>query len=570
MDHTEGLTRRGSSAFGWLLLAFLFFVSGLLHGCSTRKGDSRIALEIRHEVARPFRWFKKASVDDDDIQPLVRKFYLARRFQPAWTHDNGPTGDANELMKELAEAPDYGLRSEDYDLQRLETLKSESGVVLGGEGKPKTLAALDIELTRNFLKYATHRSSGQINPKQLPADWHVQPRKNDVVAALTAAIDGHRVHEALDSVDPEGRQYGELRNALASLRQLEAKGGWPEVPPGGALKRGSSGPRVAALQQRLAASGDLGGGYAASRFDAATEAGLRSFQERQGLEPDGVANDDDFAQLNVPIGSRIRQIGLNLERWRWVPESLFVGRYLEVNVPEYMMRVHEGGHTVLDMRVVVGKRFSPTPFFVDEISYLVINPFWNVPASIATEEILLELQKDPDYLAKNNMRLLSSPGEDASEVDPHSVNWNATSPEDFTYAIRQDPGPYNPVGHVKFMCPNQFNVYLHDTPSDQLFAASERSRSHGCIRLERPLDLAEYVLRGKPEWDRVGIEAAFDSSHNRSVTLPEPLPVRIMYWTAFVDDRGRLQFRDDVYGLDKMLDRALRAPRPGISTTVRT
>ena len=561
--------RRMSRLSVWLLIATLIGLSGLLPGCSTRKGDRSIALEIRREVARPFRWFKKPSVDDDDIQPLVRKFYEKRSYSPAWTHLTGATDDAKDLIKELSQAGDHGLRPADYDVARIEELSGKVDQPLGAGAEPATLATLDIELTRNFLKFATHRFGGAVNPRQLPADWHVQPRKGDMVKVLVAAIENGRVRQELDTLDPPGEPYAKLRAGLVQIRKIESEGGWPAVPAGPAMKKGQSGPRVEALQKRLAASGDLGGGYAVARFDGPTEAGLRGFQERHGLEPDGVVDADDLEQLNATVAQRVRQIELNLERRRWVADSLFRGRYLEVNVPEYAMRVIEDGRPVLGMRVVVGKRFSPTPIFTDEISYLVINPFWNVPSSIATEEILVELKKDPGYLERNNMKLLENDGEDARELDARGIDWNATSAENFRYAIRQDPGPYNPVGHVKFMCPNQFNVYLHDTPSDRLFAESERSLSHGCIRLERPVDLAEYVLRGEGDWSREKILAAFETSHNQSVKLPKPLPVRILYWTAFTDDRGRLQFRDDIYGLDKLLERTLQTPRPSITTKVR-
>lgn len=552
-----------------LSLCAALSLTGLLTGCSTNRDDQKIAAEIRRDVARPFRWFKKPTLDDDDVQPLVRRFYEKRGFRPAWTRLGGPTDKAKDLLEVLAAAREHGLAPDDYDLARLRDLREKADPPLGAEGDPDRLAALDVELTRNALKYAAHRAAGQVVPTQLPAEWHIKTRQRDLVAILGAAIEKDRLRATFDDLDPAGRPYAQLREALHRLRQLEAEGGWGRVTPGAALGKGAAGPRVLALQRRLAASGELDANRATGRFDDATAAAVREFQYRHGLPATGVVATEELRHLNVPVAERIRQVELNLERWRWVPDSLFKGRYLEVNIPEYAMRVFEKDKPVLAMRVVVGKRFSPTPIFSDEISYLVINPYWNVPPSIATEEILVELKKDPGYLERNKMKLLERAGEDAPEVDARSVNWDAMEAGDFRYAIRQDPGPYNPVGHVKFMCPNQFNVYLHDTPADRLFDEPTRSFSHGCIRLERPVDLAEYVLKDEPGWDRGRIEASFDSAHNRSVILPKPLPVHIMYWTAFVDDKGRLHFRDDVYGLDKLLDRTLRSPRPGITTPVR-
>jgi len=283
-----------------------------------------------------------------------------------------------------------------------------------------------------------------------------------------------------------------------------------------------------------------------------------------GLEPDGVVRPEVVEQLDVPVGVRIRQIELNLERRRWVPDSLRQGRYVEVNIPSFTLEVVEGGTTPLAMRVVVGKQFTPTPVFSDQISYLVFNPTWNVPASIARREILPALQKDPDYLAKNGLRLFESDAADAREVDPHEVRWNDTDSTSFTYSVRGDPSEQNPLGHVKFMCPNQYDVYLHDTPSGHLFGARERGFSHGCIRVEHPRELADYLLRGKPGWDDARVAAAFDTSRNAAVTLPQPVPVHIVYWTAYVDDAGRLQLRDDIYGLDRLLDQTIRTRRPTI------
>ncbi len=516
--HPTGMTRcRGSATVrrrGRLLLPLLIAcVAALatLPGCSTGEGDRAIAQEIRRQVAKPFRWFRRATVDDDDIQPLVRRFYRAHSNQPAWTHLRGPTDDARELMAELNAAPEHGLRPEDYDVPALQRRMEAVGNPLSAPTPARTadLAALDVELTRNFLKYAIHRSSGQVNPLQLPAEWHIRPRTVDVVAVLDGAVGHHRVKPALEGLDPTDPQYARLHQALIRYRALAAKGGWPAVPPGPALRRGSMGARVVALQQRLAATGDLAGGFAAGRFDGATEAAVRAFEARVGLEPDGVVRPEVLAQLDVPVGVRIRQIELNLERRRWVPDSLRQGRYVEVNIPSYSLEVVDGGTRVLAMRVVVGKQFSPTPVFSDRISYLVFNPTWNVPSTIARAEILPALQKDPDYLAKNGLRLFESDDADAREVDPHDVRWNDADSESFTYSVRGDPGDQNPLGHVKFMCPNQYDVYLHDTPSGHLFAARERGFSHGCIRVEHPRELADDLLRGKPGWDDARVAAAF-------------------------------------------------------------
>src|SRR5262245_21432004 len=485
-------------------------VCALLSGCWSVESDTETARVI-HKQIQPRGWFpKRPTVDDDDVQPLVRAFYKARSYRPAWAHVDGPTADARTLVRVLAASRDEGLDPNQYDVEDLSgEMEKLRGLKLSSASQTNQIAALDVELTRNFLKSAIHRYSGQVNPLQLPADWHVMPRKRDMVEVLEQAIRSHRVDAALASLSPRNDQFARLREALANYRRIEQAGGWATIRPGRSLKRGSTGARVDSLQRRLRASGDLLGGFARARFDAATEAAVRRFEARHGLAPDGVVGNEDLAQLNLPVAHRIRQIEMNMERWRWLSDSLMTGRYLMVNIPDYTLRVVENDRPMLEMRVVVGKDSTRTPMFTDEISYLVLNPNWNVPASIAANEILPQVQEDETYLQRNNMRVYENETNEAQEVDPTRVNWASLSADDFHYTIRQDPGPDNPVGHVKFMCPNQFNVYLHDTPSNELFSARQRAFSHGCIRVEKPIELAVYLMHDEG-WDAAKVENEFE------------------------------------------------------------
>lgn len=505
--------RRYLQMFALYVMACVLTAAALLQGCASREADHEIAAAIRKQVVVKGGWFsKRPTIDDDDVQPAVRAFYKQRRYAPAWTHIDGPTGDARALLAKIAAAPEHGLDPKVYDYERLTSLMDalKPEVPMTRAGQPSDLAALDIEMTRNFLKYATHLSTGQVNPLQLPADWHIRPRRVDMVPVLVDAIAKHRVADALDSAAPRGAQYAGLKRALAEYRAMAAPdtGGTPRRPV-----RGQPGPQE--------------------------------------------------------LARRIRTIELNMERWRWIPDSLLGDRYAMVNIPDYTLHVVEHGQPVLAMRVVVGKEMSRTPMFTDEITYMVLNPTWNIPSSIAVKEILPEIQKDPSYLERNDMKVFANETDHAAEVNPADVDWGDVDTANFRYAIRQDPGPKNPVGHVKFMCPNQFNVYLHDTPAGQLFTAESRSFSHGCIRLEKPVDFAVYLMKSKG-WSTETVTAAFDSAHNSSVKVPEPLPVRIFYWTAFVGDDNSLQFRDDVYGFDELLDRVLRHRGPDIKQPVRT
>jgi murein L,D-transpeptidase YcbB/YkuD len=250
-------------------------------------------------------------------------------------------------------------------------------------------------------------------------------------------------------------------------------------------------------------------------------------------------DEETLAELNVPVQDRIRQLQVNMERWRWLPGS-FGDRYILVNVPEFRLDLVEGGKTAYTMRVVVGKDQSRTPAFSDKMTYLELNPAWNIPDTIAREEILPKLASDPGYLARNNM-----------EVIP-----------DTDGRLRQRPGPDNPLGKIKFMFPNEYDIYLHDTPADHLFSRTERDFSHGCIRLEKPLELANILLKGDPEWTPEALQAAIDSGEQKTISLDRPLPVHILYWTAWVEKDGSVQFRKDIYGHDEQLEKALADEPP--------
>ena len=543
---------------GLLALSGLACIVIAAAGCSGSAGnDSAVSSALKKQLDQGVRLFRRPTVDIDDIQPLARAFYRNREFVPAWVNARGATDDAKQLMDAIEAAPDEGLDRAGYgwDSIRVAIKEVEAGMI-GPAPEARRLAALDLRLTRTFLALAAHLALGQVNPKQIPADWHVPRPEIDLVATLNQALERHRVRDALlQDLPPQDDRYGRLRDALKRYHAIASNGGWPAVTSGPALRRGQRGERVKALQARLAASGDLGS-EGAGVFDPATEAAVRRFQTRHGLEPSGVAGAEVLTAMSVPLERRIRQIELNMERWRWRHEPI-EGRYLMVNIPDFSLQVVDDHRTVLAMRVVVGKQFTRTPIFSDEITYLVLNPFWNITQNIAANEMLALVQKEDDYLERHSIRVFDGPGEDANEVDARKVNWGSIAPEEFKFFFRQEPGPENPLGRIKFMCPNQFDVYLHDTSAGHLFNAQERDFSHGCVRVEKPLELAEYLLNGRPDGDHAGILNALEACRDSSVRLPRPIPVHIVYWTAWVDAEGEVQFRDDVYEVDRVLGRAL-------------
>ncbi len=505
---------------------------------------------------------ERALVGDHDVGPLVRDFYQRRGWHAAWCTSRGPTDDAFDLAAALARARRDPLEPGDLGPESLRARLAalETGL-LARAPDPRRLADLDLALTRAFFKLAARRRGGLVDPARLRADWHVRARKTGLVGVLERALSAHDVQEALAGLQPPEAGYARLRDALARYRRIAREGGWASVPEGPALRRGSEGRRVLLLRERLAVEGDLDRARAGVPvYDAELAAAVRRFQARHGLEATGVVRERDLAELNVPAGARVRQIELNLERWHWLPDTLGE-RYLLVNIPAFTLEAREGGKETLRMRVVVGREASPTPMFSDSISYLVFNPVWDVPPDIAKAEVLPSVQREPDYLARNHLRLFRGHGPGAKEVDPATVDWRAVTPDDFPFTVRQDPGPDNAVGHVKFMCPNQWAIYLHDTPAATLFSARDRDFSHGCVRVEKPLELALYLLRDKKGWDSLKVATAFDTLRNVAVILPHRVPVHLLYWTAWVDDAGRAEFRRDVYGLDSLLTEVLSRAR---------
>jgi murein L,D-transpeptidase YcbB/YkuD len=348
---------------------------------------------------------------------------------------------------------------------------------------------------------------------------------------------------------------------LAAYRAIAAAGGWDTLPEGETLKVGMRDPRVPVLRRRLREAGDLTGAPStdAELYDPALETAVKHFQYRHGLDQDGAIGKNTRAAFNVPIGDRIRTLVLNLERRRWLPDDLGQ-RYVFVNMAGFELKLVDGDKTMFDTKVVVGTPFHRTPVFSGNMSYVVVNPYWHITPSIARNEILPSVQKDVNYLASKNIRVFSDWSANAYEVDPHSVDWSQVSPRGMKYKFRQDSGPTNALGRIKFIFPNRHNIYLHDTPSKHLFKQSVRSFSHGCIRVQYPFDFATFVLRDRPGWTREKIDQTVAAGDRKIVNLPQSLPVHLTYLTNWVNSDGSVYFRKDIYGRDKLLSDALVGP----------
>jgi len=494
------------------------------------------------------------------LDSLVR-FYEGRSFRPVWICEEGLLPHTEAFVQVISQAEREGIRSASYHLARIERMMAEQRVAHAQPLSQNLRSWVDLELllTDAFFMYGAHISTGQIDPRKLHEVWFAHRSEIDLETRLQQAVEADQVGELLQSLQPTHAGYVALQKTLMSYRDIAAKGGWPVIPDGPKLQRGDRGPHVMALRTRLLLTADLdrASDPVGDVFDTALEQALQKFQERHGLDPDGIVGTPTLMVLNVPATVRVRQIELNMERWRWLPHEL-EDRYILVNLADFALDVVEHGRSTLAMRVVVGKPERRTPFFSADMTYLVLSPHWYVPSAIAIQDKLPLIRRDPNYVARQNFKLFRDGERGATRVDPLSVDWSAVSARNFPYRLRQDPGPRNALGRVKFMFPNAYHVYLHDTPSRELFAKTERAFSSGCIRLEKPIELAEYLLRDDPRWSRQRILATIERGAEQVVHLPTTIPVHLLYWTAWVNEQGLVNFRKDIYERDKVLEKALR------------
>ena len=490
---------------------------------------------------------------------MLSRFYGRRNYLPAWISNDGPLPQVDALIKTISEANHEGLMPDEYNLGKIEDKLREiqKSKDTNTPIDPSTLVSLDILLTEAFLTYGSHLLDGRVNPEKIEASWYPNRYEVDLVLHLQAALGSNTVEESLHSLLPVDQRYTRMRQALRRYRDIAARGGWNSVPDGPKLKKGNSGARIQALRARLITEGYLIPGLSKDRevFDDQLEQAISKYQDNHGLKVDGIVGRDTIASLNISVEERVSQIELNMERMRWLPRELGK-RYVLINIPNYQLEVVEDSKPVMSMRAVVGKPSDPSPALSSEITYLVLNPSWYVPSSIATSEILKELQTDPTYLAKNDIKVYKIADGTRREINPDTVNWTQVSEKNFNYRFRQRPGSKNVLGRVKFIFPNPFDVYLHDTSSPELFAKFVRSFSHGCMRVEKPIELAEFLMRDDPEWTRENILSAINKRSEKTVWLPEPIPLHIAYLTAWVDENDSVQFRNDIYGLDKVLNEA--------------
>ncbi len=490
-------------------------------------------------------------------QQTLPTFYASRAFEPIWVEQNDR--QIHEMIEVIRRTYDHGLNPEHYHLSAIEQLWTDdeaSSDMTAGEQTD-----LELLLTDAFLLIASHMIAGQLNPLGFDPRWFIVRDEVDYNTLLEQLADGIPATELIARVQPEHRRYNYLVEALGRYREISREGGWPRIDPGPTMREGDTGTRVEKLRERLRLAGDYSYVYFVheaapdSVFDRNLHDAVVRFQLRHGLEADGLVGQMSLTALNTPVERRISEVMVNLERWRWLNRNLGE-RHILVNIANFSVEVVEDGTTVLDMRAIVGRQYRQTPVFSSRMTYLVLSPFWNLPPGIVRNDIIPRIRNDAGYAAAQNIRIFEGWGANATEVQAENINWADTEAIG-RYRFRQDPGPQNALGDVKFMFPNPYHVYLHDTPARELFGRTVRDFSSGCIRIDKPFELAEHLLAGDASWTPEQIRRVIQQRRERTVMLPEPYWVHILYWTAWAEPDGTIHFRNDIYGRDVRLLEAI-------------
>lgn len=531
-------------------LSCRFFLGAAALACATIAAPAASRAESGAIVAaaRPaYATALHAALADPD----AAAFYASRGDAPLWTSGDGAR--AAVLIATLRAADGHGLPVARYRPDALAAALARTDDA--GRG------AAEAALTRAFLQYARDVASGVLEPRSIARDIKVDPPRPHPAALLRAAAAAPNMVAHLAALAPADPGYETLRDRYRALSAVAASGDWgPAVPAGATLRPGDSGPRVAALRARLARLGDLAPAApsaADALFDPQLAEAVRRFQARHGLNQDGAVGPATLAAINVSAGFRAGQLAVNLERMRWLNRPLGEKRIV-VNQPDYTVTLFDGDAVLFRERVVVGQPRFKTPEFSDEMEYLVLNPTWHLPRSIATKELLPLLQEDPSVLARRGMRLVRTDG-GPLPLDPSAHDFSGYTARNFPYSVKQAPSDDNALGRVKFMFPNGDSIYLHDTPTKKYFARDVRALSHGCVRVQDPLLLATLLLAPQQADPRGFIDAVLASGRERYVYLDRPVPVHLTYRTAWIDDAGALQLRADVYRRDAAALAALTA-----------
>jgi murein L,D-transpeptidase YcbB/YkuD len=488
-----------------------------------------------------------------DVQSVLDQLYQARGFRPLWSSNGVVTSQARSLVASLAEANSKGLKNEDYDAALFRGWQNEI--------KPNHAAdtvAFDLGLSISVMRYATNLYVGRVNPRHVNFGLDIEPKKLDLSALLTELATADDPASRLSALEPKLKLYEHLKSALAEYTALATSQKDEQFDFPNKFKAGDKHSQIPRLRKLLGTLGDLSTNTddPSETYDKNLAEAVKKFQGRHGLLADGIIGKGTLLQLNAPLDNRVQQIQLGMERLRWLPEHLDDSRYIIVNIPSFQLFGFNDGSEKPDltMNVIVGEAINErnTPVFHSDMTYVNFRPYWNVPYKITSKEYYPIASRNPGYLSRNNLEIVANfaPNSTVYEASSEHIQLLSTG----ALKLRQKPGPKNALGLVKFAFPNNNNVYLHSTPSQNLFKRARRDFSHGCIRVEFPTQLAEFVLKGQDgDWSKEKIDELMKGDKSKIVTLRSPIPVYIFYSTVLADETGRVMFFNDIYGHDTIL-----------------
>ncbi|MGD9080997.1 MAG: L,D-transpeptidase family protein [Desulfobacterales bacterium] len=524
----------------------------LLIGCVQIVLSMGVALATDHEIVENIRGKVEQITSEGGLQiesaqiasvTVLPELYENNEFQRLWTNPQ----NVEDLFNAIKTIDEDGLRPEDYHFKEIEKMQAQIGPNTSSD--PGLLADYDLLLTDSLIRLGYHLVFGKVDPEDHHPHWNLAVEIDDDRPAIyiQELLDAGNLAKGIEELRPQHIIYDRFKSALKKYRAFQANGGWEPVPAGPTLKKGMHDGRVQFLRKRLQITGDLTTESANTEaFDDQLEKAVMRFQRRHHLAADGAVGKQTLEALNVPVENRIDQIRINLERLRWVLHAIS-GKFIIADIAGFKVFVYKDNEITWTSRVQVGRPYRQTPVFKATITYMELNPTWTVPPGILARDILPAVKKDPSYLKDRNIRVIDRSG---NIINQNTIDWSKYSGRNFPYQLRQDPGPNNAMGLIKIMFPNKHLVFIHDTPSRSLFDRTDRTFSSGCIRTEKPFELAEILLDNPAKWNQESFKRIIDSGQTQTIRLPKPVPVLLFYWTAAMEPDGSVRFKKDPYKRD--------------------